>query len=152
MRFSRLIWIFIAVILVALGWLLTDSGIEFMHQKFLANPAADSARGGFNEAGLSRLGGFLQATFRFEKAESVLTDAITLYPDGANYWFNLYRLAKAKEKLDKEQEAVNILDRIIKENAGGGLDERLPSNNILELRRNKITEAIEQTDTGASEP
>ena len=140
MDLSRLKWPIIIIVVVGLGWLLTSPGINFMHKKFTAaQPGADPKVDQANEAGLTNLAGFLIKTFRYKKAGAVLDDALRLYPEGANAWYNLYRKAKCEEKAGRYQEAVNILKDLMDQNANAQ-DSRVPSADVLKLRRDKLLE------------
>ena len=89
MDLSGLKWPIIIVVVVGVGWLLSSGGTNYMYKNFTtAEVGADPARDKTDEAGLSRLGGFMLKTFRYEKAEEVFATAVSRYPDGANVWYN----------------------------------------------------------------
>jgi tetratricopeptide (TPR) repeat protein len=92
-----------------------------------------------NEKGLSALGGLLIKTFRYEKGFEVLNDASRLYPQGANFWYNQYRMAKCLEKMDRISEALKLLDNLYV-NDIHALDNRVPPRDVLKLRIDKLQE------------
>ncbi|HOJ33579.1 MAG TPA: tetratricopeptide repeat protein [Candidatus Hydrogenedentes bacterium] len=142
MDLSRVKWVALAALVVLLGWLFTEPGISYLHRKFTSDPGGDPKQAELNELGLSRLGGFLLRTLRYEWAERVFEDALRLYPDGKNSRYVLYRLAKVKEKRGDYRAAVAILERLMYENAHA-IDDRVPNNDVLNLRRNKLVETHE---------
>ncbi len=142
MDLSRVKWVALAAVVVVLGWLFTEPGISYLHRKFTSDPGGDPQKAEAYEAGLSRLGGFLLRTLRYGWAERVFEDALRLYPDGKNSRYVLYRLAKTKEKRGDYRTAVMILERLMLENAHA-LDDRVPDNDVLNLRRNKLVETHE---------
>lgn len=142
MDLSKAKWIVLIGIVLALGWLVTEPGISYLHRRFSADPGGDARRAEMNEAGLSRLGGFLMMTLRFSWAERVFEDALRLYPEGKNSRYNLYRLAKMKEKRGDYRASVRILARLMAENAHA-IDDRVPTNDVLTLRRNTLIETHE---------
>jgi len=148
MDLSRLKWPLIILLVVGVGWLVSEGGVNYMHKKFTsASPGQDANVDEVNEAGLTRLGGFLLKTFRWEKAMAVLGDAVRIYPDGENALYNEYRMAKCAEKLGDYQRAVNILGHLMDIEAGA-VDARVPSNGHLDLRRAKLMETYELGEVG----
>lgn len=140
MDLSRLKWPIIILVVVGAGWLLTAPGINYMHTRFTSGqPGVDPARDLRNEAGLSRLGGFLVKTFRYEKGYQVLNDACTLYPGGPNFWNNQYRMAKCLEKMGNYHGAVQTLQMLMGNNANA-IDARVPGFDVLKLRTDKLIE------------
>ncbi|MEA3366307.1 MAG: hypothetical protein U9Q79_11770 [Candidatus Hydrogenedentes bacterium] len=140
MDLSRFKWPIIILLVIGVFWLLSSPGINFLHKKFTSvTPGEDAKMDKAAEAGLSRLGGFLIKTFRYEKGFQVLTDASTMYPEGANYWYNQYRMAKCLEKMDRVNEALQILDGLYAENIHA-VDERVPPRDVLKLRIDKLQE------------
>lgn len=143
MDLSRLKWPIIILVVVGAGWLTSSGGVNYMYNNFTkAEPGAEPARDKSDEAGLSRLGGFVLMTFRYEKAEEIFSTAITRYPGGANLWYNQYRLAKCKEKLEKYAEAVELLEGLIAADASSS-DPRVPGADILRPRTDKLIEVHE---------
>jgi len=140
MDLSRFKWPIIILLVIGVFWLLSSSGINFMHNKFTkVTPGEDAKVDKATEAGLSRLGGFLIKTFRYEKGFEVLTDASTMYPEGANYWYNQYRMAKCLEKMDRVNEALQILNDLHAQDIHA-VDERVPPQDVLKLRIDKLQE------------
>lgn len=152
MDLSRLKWPLIIIIVVGLGWLMTEGGVNFMRNKFTAPITSTNAdeiakKEEFNEAGLSRLGGFLLKTFRYQKAEEVFLDAVTLYPNGKNFYYNWYRIAKCAEKRGGYAEARNILEDLMAEDAHS-VDKNVPPFDALRLRADKLIETHELGQLG----
>jgi len=143
MDLSKLKWPIVIAVVLGLGWLMTSPGIDYLHRKFTRDPGDDLNKAEMNEAGLSRLGGFLLMTFRYEKAQAVLEDALDLYPDGKNYYFNYFRLARVKENLGDYQAACDILKDLMDSKAHYNFDQRVPNNDVLSLRRNRLLETHE---------
>ncbi|MCP4642757.1 MAG: hypothetical protein GY851_20085 [bacterium] len=148
MDLSKLKWPLIIGV-VALGiFLISDPGVNWIHQRYLSyTPGVDVSKNEANEAGLSRLGGFLLKTFRYEKAQTVFNDALRLYPEGETRYYNLYRKAKCAEKLNNITESVRLLRQLQKMDAHS-LDERVPEPANLKLRADKL---MEMNDLGEIE-
>ena len=143
MDLSFLKWPVIILVVVGAAWLITDGGVNYMVNQFKQGTIGeDEARDRVNEAGLSRVAGFLLLTFRYEKADEVLTYLVTNYipANGAeHYWHNLYRLAKCKEKQGNYQASVNILQELAHKDANS-MDDRVPGFDVLRLRAEKLME------------
>lgn len=148
MDLSKLKWPIIIIVVVGGIWLISDGGINYMYNRFSSDPGGDAKRAELNEAGLTKLSSWLMMTMRFGKAEQVLTTAVDMYPDGKNSRFNLYRLARAKEKLGRWQESIDILQALMNENAHETFDDRIPTNDELLLRKNKLLETHELGEVG----
>lgn len=143
MDVSKLIWALVIAAVVGGGWLLTSGGVNWQLTKYTeATPGEDADRDELDEAGLSKLGGFLLTTFRYEKAKEVYDLALDRYPDGKNIWWNLYQLARCEERLENYQDAVNCLV-ILRDQDGDSHDERVPNRDNLELRIQKLVETHE---------
>ncbi|MBN2312211.1 MAG: hypothetical protein JXR94_24745 [Candidatus Hydrogenedentes bacterium] len=143
MDLSQLKWPLIVVVIVLGWWLISDPGVDFMYKRFTQEaPGYDVEKDKVNEAGLSRLGGFLLKTFRYKRCQEVLQRSIDLYPEGANALYNQYRLAKCAEKLDNYVEAVRILDYLRSIDAHT-VDKRVPEKENLKLRADKLRETHE---------
>ena len=142
---GRLKWPAIIAVVVGGCWLLSDSGVGYLQARWSFDAwsarEADAEAAAANEARLTYLGGFLMNTMRFELAEDVMVDAMRY--EGENYWYNLYRLAKVKEKLDQPEAACEILDALMEENVNSRLDRRVPGNDVLDLRRSRLLEVHE---------
>jgi len=148
MDLSKLKWPLIIALVVGVGWLLSEGGVNYMHKKFTSvAPGQDANTDKMNEAGLTKLGTFLLKTFRYEKALAVMEDAVHLYPDGGDALFNEYRMAKCAEKLGDYQRSIDILGHLMDIEAGA-VDERVPSNAHLDLRRNKLMETHDLGEIG----
>ncbi len=140
MDLSRFKWPIIILVVIGVFWLFSSAGINFMHSKFTSvTPGQDAKVDKATEAGLSRLGGFLVKTFRYEKGFQVLSDACNMYPEGENYWYNQYRMAKCLEKMDRVNEALQILDVLYANNIYA-VDSRVPQQDVLKLRIDKLQE------------
>lgn len=149
MDLSGLKWPLIIVLVMGLMYLFSEGGANFMFRKFTATPVdqQDADRRTACEAGLSRLGGFLLKTFRYEKAEEVLRTAVERYPEGNNSLYNQYRLAKCAEKLGRDADCVAILVRL--RNMGAHqYDPRVPDYDVLNLRIDKLAGVSQLGETG----
>ncbi len=138
MDLSGLKWPIIIAVVVAIGWLLSSGGTNYMYNNFTkATPGADAARDKTDEAGLSRLGWFMMRTFRYKQAMECFQMAVDRYPNGANYWYNQYRMAKCAEKNNNYQRSVSIL-RMLIQNDAHALDSRVPVSDNLKQRSAKL--------------
>ena len=144
MDLSGLKWPLIILIVIGIGWLLSSGGVNYMINNFTeATPGEDLERDKIDEAGLTRVGGYLLMLWRYEKAAQVFRTAINRYgEDGANYWYNIYRLAKCLDRMDQYQKSYNRLQELIKANASQ-YDDRVPNNDNLSLRAQKLKEIHE---------
>lgn len=149
MDLSGLKWPLIIGIVVVAGWLVSEGGVSFMYNKFTETPLEqqDADQQEAYEAGLSRLGGFLVKTFRYKKAEEVLSEAMIRYPEGKNYLYNRYRLAKCVEKQGRYDECVAILIDL-RDLGAHTYDERVPETDVLQLRIDKLAETHELGEVG----
>lgn len=140
MDLSKLKWVFIIVVVVGAGWLLSTGGINWVYNnatKGVVGEDLDKDR--VNEATLSRYGGFLLSTFRYEQAKKFYQTAIDRYPEGANLWWNTYQMARCEENLEEYQHAADILHMLWQENADA-IDERVPDQNTLKHRLDQLVE------------
>jgi len=138
MDLSFLKWPIIIIVVVGGGWLLTSGGVNFMYNKFTATPPGSDAKAdAVNEAGLSKLGGYCLKTFQYEKAMLMFSTACDRYPQGANFYYNKYRMAKCAEKMDDVPQAVSLLRALIQVNANS-IDSRVPENDNLKARSDKL--------------
>jgi tetratricopeptide (TPR) repeat protein len=149
MDLSGLKWPLIIGVLVLAGWLVSEGGVSFMFNKFTSTSVEqqDAAQQEAYEAGLSRLGGFLIKTFRYRKAEEVFTEAVTRYPEGKNYLYNRYRLAKCAEKQGRYDECVGILIDL-RDMDANSYDNRVPNADVLQSRIDKLAETHELGEVG----
>lgn len=141
MDLTWLKWLVIILVVVGVGWLFTSGGVNYMEKKF-SQPASDDATAIANEAGLSKLGGFLLKTFRYDRARQVFEKSINMYPDGANALYNYYRLVKCYEKLEQYRDAADTLAYLASVDAHD-VDSRVPETSNLDLRRAKLVEVHE---------
>ena len=149
MDLSRLKWPLIIIVVVFLGWLLTDPGVKALRNHFnQGEVGADPKKDEYNEAGLSKLAGFLMLTFRYASAEQVLLDAMEKYPTGAHFYHNKYRLAKCVEKQGRYDECVEILVELRNEDAHQ-YSEEVPEGDILQTRIDKLIETHELGEVGS---
>jgi tetratricopeptide (TPR) repeat protein len=143
MDLSWLKWPLVILVVVGVFWLLSSGGISFMYSRFTqGTPGQDAEADTRNEARLTTLGSFLMKTLRYEKAEEVITTAIERYPQGKNVLLNQYRLCELLEKRNANQEAVELLEYLMSINAHE-LDHRVPINDTLRLRADKLIEMHE---------
>ena len=147
MDLSGLKWPLIIAAVVGLGWLFTEGGVNWMYTKATANtPGQDAEQDKFDEATLSRVGGYLQRMWRYEKATKFFETACERYPSGENYWYNVYRLHTCYERRGDPQRALELLEYLMAEGASE-IDSRVPVNDNLGLRANKLREVFELGET-----
>ena len=140
MDLSKLKWVIIAAIVIGGGWLVTEGGINWVYDNATKEaPGADPDKDKTDENTLSRYGGFLLATFRYEKAKKFYQSAIDRYPEGDNLWWNYYQMARCEEKLYNYQRAADILHMLWTEDADQH-DERVPDRATLRRRLDNMIE------------
>ncbi len=141
MDLSGLKWPLIILVVAVVVWLGSSGGVNYMVKNFTkATPGVDAQRDKVDESGLTRVAGYLMMLLRWERSKDVLETVINRYGNsGANYWYNMYRLAKCYEKLGRYQEAYNILRDLAQLNAHQ-YDDRVPEFDNLNLRANKLKE------------
>ena len=140
MDLSKLKWVLIAAIVIAGGWLVTEGGVNWVYKKATeATPGTNPEKDKIDESTLSRYGGFLLSTFRYEKAKKFYQSAIDRYPDGDKLWWNYYQMARCEEKLYNYQRAADILHMLWTEDADQ-YDERVPGRPRLKLRLDTLIE------------
>ena len=148
MDLSRLKWPLIIIVVVGVGWLVTDGGVKYLRAKFTEGEVGvDPKQDEYNEAGLSKLAGFLMFTFRYASAEEVLLDAMERYPEGKNFLHNKYRLAKCAEKQGRYDECVQHLVELRDMDAHQYTDE-VPEHDILQRRIDNLVEVHELGEVG----
>ena len=131
MDLSRFKWPIIIVIVVGLCWLMTSGGVNFMVNNFTkATPGIDEAQDKTDEAGLSRVGGYLLFTWQWGYAADVLDLAVQRYPEGLNYYRNLYRIGRCEERMGNYQGMYDILQDLIYDDAHS-IDARVPHTENL---------------------
>ena len=141
MDLSRLKWPIIIIVVLGVGWLGSSAGVSYMVKKFTAaTPGQDAAQDKVDETGLSRVGWYLLATFRYAPAAEVYQLAIDRYgTNGPNYWNNQYSLARCLEHMNRFQDSYNILQMLIS-NSAHNFDKRVPVDDNLRLRAAKLKE------------
>ena len=140
MDMTFLKWPIIIVIVAGIGWLLTEGGVNYMYDKFTEGSVGEDAeRDAFNESGIYKLGWYSMMTYRYERAAQIYEMSVDRYPDGKNYWMSQYHLARAYERVERYQEAVDILAMLRYEDADQ-YDERVPDIPTLSLRIDKLVE------------
>jgi tetratricopeptide (TPR) repeat protein len=144
MDLSGLKWPLIIAAVVGIGWLASSGGVSWMQSNFTKHEVgADPERDKLDEAGLSRLATYVLYLWKYEKAKELMELAIDRYGDqGANYWFNVYRLSTCNERLGNYEKAVEDIDYLIQNNAET-MDDRVPTNDNLALKAAKIREVNE---------
>jgi hypothetical protein len=146
MDLSKVKWVFIAAIVIGGGWLVTEGGINWAYNRATATaPGEDEAKDKVSETTLSRYGGFLLTTFRYEKARKFYNEAITRFPGGANAYYNRYQLARCEDKLGNFQNETDLLYSLWEIEAHQ-YDARVPNNDELKLRIQKLVEVHELGD------
>jgi len=144
MDLSWLKWPLIIVVIVGIAFLFSSPGINYMVGRFTQavpgqNPEIDAR----DEAGLSRIGGYLLFLWRYQRSYQVMKTAVDRYGEsGANYWYNKYRMAKCLEKMGRIQESVDLLEELMAANAHE-IDKRVAENENLRLRTTRLKEVHE---------
>lgn len=140
MDLSFLKWPLIIGVIALVGWLGTSGGVSFMYGKFTADtPGVNAQKDAANESGLSQLGEYCIVLFQYERAMAILETAVTRYPNGKNVWDNKYRMVKLAEKQENYQKAVDLMRELMDANASA-IDSRVPTNDNLKLRSEKLIE------------
>lgn len=144
MDLSGLKWPIIIVLIVGIAFLASSPGINYLVNNFTkATPGEDPDRDRTDEAGLSRVAGFLIYLWRYEHALAVMQVSLNRYgPSGANYWYNKYRMARCLDRLGRYQESYNILQELIAADASQ-YDSRVADNDNLRLRATTLREMHE---------
>lgn len=144
MDLSGLKWPAIILVLVGIFWLGTSGGVNYMVSKYTSHtPGQNPQQDAIDEAGLTRVGYYLISTLQFGKAASVIQLALDRYGQaGANYWINVYRLATCMDRLERYQEAYDLLQILIGADAQQ-YDERIPNVDVLRARAAKLKEVHE---------
>ena len=141
MDLSGLKWPAIILAVVAVCWLGSSGGVNYMVSKYTkATPGQDAARDKTDEAGLTRVGGYLMFLSNYGKAAAVMDLAVQRYStNGANYYYNQFRLARCLEKLGRMQESYNILSDLTDIDAKQ-YDDRIPNQDVLRTRASQLKE------------
>ena len=143
MDLSFLKWPIIIGVIALVGWLASSGGVNYMYKKFTAaQPGVNAQTDAVDESGLSRLGGYCLTLFKYDKAMMVYETAVSRYPDGKNVWYNKYQMARCADKLSDYRKEVNILRELMAANAHS-IDDRVPVNDNLRLRADKLVEMHE---------
>lgn len=148
MDLSGLKWPLIIVVVVAIGWLGSSGGVNWMvSQSTKAQPGADAKQDARDEQRLTSVAGYLLTLWRYEQAADVMGTAIDRYGTaGKNYWYNYYRMAKCFEKMNQPGKAVNTLMEVMRQR-NQITDDRIPGWDTLKLRATKIAETHQETLT-----
>ena len=139
MDLSGLKWPLIIAAIVGIGWLASSPGVSWMEANFTkSTPGADAERDKLDEAGLSRLATYVLYLWKYQKAKDLMTESIERYGEnGANFWFNKYRISTCDDRLGNWQEAVDGLQELIDVDAHTK-DDRIPEIDNLQLKMEKI--------------
>jgi len=158
MDLSKVKWIVIIAVVGGAIWLFTGAGVDAVYDKATDTlPGNDVQQDIVDEAMLSKWAGFLMATFQLEKAKKFYKSAIDRYPgnetlpQGKNFWWNVYQLARCHEKLKEYPEACDLLYLCWLNNADA-IDERVKDNDTIRLRMEKLIEMHELFDRGYDFP
>ncbi|HDP34578.1 MAG TPA: hypothetical protein ENN29_05655 [Candidatus Hydrogenedentes bacterium] len=144
MDLSGLKWPLIIVVIVGIAFLASSPGVNYMVNNFTkAAPGQDPERDRIDEAGLTRVGGYLMYLWHYERAMAVMQMAIDRYgPEGANYWYNKYRIARCLDRLHRYKASYDVLQELINVEASQ-YDNRVPGNDNLRARAAKLKEVHE---------
>jgi hypothetical protein len=147
MDLSGLKWPLIIIVIALVVWLMSSGGVNFMVKNFTKDVVGDNAKKDISdEAGLSRVGGYLLFLHRWEKAAYVFDQAITRYGDtGKNYWYNYYRSSTCYNRMKNYQMSYDMLMYLWENNANDNYDSRLPGNDKLKLAADKLLEMYDLT-------
>lgn len=152
MDLSKVKWVFIAAVVLGGGWLATEGGVNWAFNRATSGtPGQDENADKVAEATLTRYGGFLLSTFRYDKAKKFYTEAITRFPGGENAYWNRYQLARCEDKLGNFQSEADLLYSLYEIDAIQ-YDERVPNSNELQLRIQKLVEVHELPDPFSAKP
>jgi tetratricopeptide (TPR) repeat protein len=158
MDLSKLKWVVIFGVLGLIVFLGTGKGMDYVYDKATDSlPGNDLEEDVVDEAALSKYAGFLMSTLQYKKAKQFYIAAIERYngqgeaPQGNNYWYNVYQLARCHEKLEEYEDACTLLYECWKVDADK-LDERVKDNDTLRLRMEKLIELHELHNMGFDFP
>ena len=141
MDMSKIVWLVVIVAIVGGGWLLTGSGMDKMYENATSSmPGNDPEKDKVDEATLSKYAQYNLTLFRYEKAKQFYTAALERYgTNGANYWWNVYQLARVEEKLENYPDTIELL-YLLWVNDGDQFDERVPNRDTLQRRITTLCE------------
>lgn len=144
MDLSGLKWPLIIAVLVGVGWLASSGGVNWMQSGFTKNtPGTDLERDKLDEAGLTRLAGYVLWLWKYEKSKELMNLALDRYGEsGANYWYNTYRITTCDDRLGNYEDAVAGLQYLM-DNVASEKDPRVPENDALALKSQKLRETHE---------
>lgn len=144
MDLSGLKWPLIILVIVGVGWLASSGGVNWMQTNFTkATPGTDVERDKTDEAGLTRLAGYVLWLWKYDKAKELMNQALDRYGEnGANYWYNTYRITTCDDRLGNYTEAIAGLQYLIDSNANA-IDSRVPDIDTLSLKAQKLRETHE---------
>ncbi len=135
MDLSGLKWPAIIIAVVAVLWLGSSGGVNYMVNDFTkATPGQNAVRDKNDEANLTEVAGYLIFMMNYGKAAEVMNLSVQRYgTNGANYYYNQYRLANCLEKTGRAQESGTIIKGLADINAKQ-YDDRIPSQETLNAR------------------
>ncbi|HNZ49263.1 MAG TPA: hypothetical protein PLQ42_11045 [Candidatus Hydrogenedentes bacterium] len=141
MDLTFLKWPIIILVIAGIAFLFTSPGVNFLVNHYTkATVGADFAKDLSDESGLTRIGGYLLFTWQYQKAYDTMNLAVARYgPEGRHYYYNLYRMARCLDRLERYRESYNILMDLISANAHDA-DNRVADNDNLRLRASKLKE------------
>lgn len=143
MDLGKIKWPVIILAVLGVIWFLSPAGAAYMYKRYSqGEPGANAELDKKNEAGLSFHGGLQLRMLQFKTAKRFLQTAVDRYPDGANHWANMARLAIIHERLGNFAEAADIMDMLVANNAHER-DGRVSSNDYLRARSEKLREVHE---------
>ena len=133
-------WPVIIGVIVLVGWLASSGGVNYMYKNYASGVAGtDAKQDERNEAGLSRIGGYSLALFKYSQALGILDFTVQKYPRGKNVWYNMYRMVRCAEKVEDYMKAKVLLEALINADAHT-YDKRVPVTDNLKLQREKLVE------------
>lgn len=144
MDLSFLKWPIIILVVVGIGFLFTSPGVNWLVNGYTKSTVGENAAKDMSdESGLTRVGGYLLYTWQYQKAYNVMNLAVQRYgANGRNYHYNLYRMARCLDRLERYKESYDILQLLIQANASE-FDGRVADNDNLHLRASKLKEMYE---------
>ncbi|NLN93184.1 MAG: hypothetical protein GX130_07755 [Candidatus Hydrogenedens sp.] len=141
MDLTFLKWPIIILVVVGIGFLFTSPGVNFLVNHYTkATVGENMGKDLSDENGLTRVGGYLLFTWQYQKAYDTMNLCAQRYgPQGRNYLYNLYRMARCLDRLERYKESYDLLEELIQVNAHE-VDNRVADNDNLRLRADKLKE------------
>ena len=129
MDLSKVKWVVIIAVIAVIIYFLTGPGVNSAYNNATKTAVGiDPKRDSTDEATLSKYGGYLTTMLRYEKSEKFYTAAIDRYgQEGKNFWLNIYKRARCRQKLNKYQESADDLFFLWMKD-GNSQDKRVPNN------------------------